>query len=95
MAIWSLVTSLLGFICGIGFIVGLILGIVALNQIKQTGQGGRGFAIAGIVIGGIAIAIGIIAGIAVLAGAGSQTSSSAPLLWGALNSAGVANFSAL
>lgn len=56
MAIGAFVTSLVGLLC-LGIIlgpVGLILGIVALNQAKQTGQR-RGLAIAAIVIGGIDI----------------------------------------
>jgi Domain of unknown function (DUF4190) len=57
MAIASLVCSLFGWLCLIGPILGLIFGFVALGQIKQTGQGGRGMAIAGIVIGGVAIAV--------------------------------------
>jgi Na+/H+-dicarboxylate symporter len=36
-------------------IVGVILGIAALNQIKATGRSGRGMAIAGIVIGAVAL----------------------------------------
>jgi hypothetical protein len=59
MAIASLVCSLFGWLCIIGPILGLIFGILALNQIKQTGQGGRGMAIAGIVIGALVIAAGI------------------------------------
>jgi hypothetical protein len=58
MAIASLVTSLaaipLTALCGIGAlaaIVGAVLGIVALNQIKQTHQQGRGLAIGGLVVG--------------------------------------------
>ena len=42
-------------------IVGVILGHIALNQIKQTGQEGRGLAIAGLVIGYIYIAIVVLA----------------------------------
>jgi hypothetical protein len=53
MAIASLVCA---FFCSI---LGLIFGIVALNQIKQTGQGGRGLAIAGLVISAISIVIGV------------------------------------
>lgn len=63
MAIASLVSSLLGWICGIGPILGIIFGILALNKIKQTGQGGRGLAIAGIAIGAVLIVFGIIGGI--------------------------------
>ncbi|KIA60961.1 DUF4190 domain-containing protein [Nocardia vulneris] len=52
MAIGALISSLVGFFtCGIGSIVGIILGVVALGQIKQTGQEGRGMALAGIWIG--------------------------------------------
>ena len=34
----------------LGSLVGLILGLVALKQIKNRNQGGRGIAIAGIVL---------------------------------------------
>lgn len=33
--------------------LGIVFGIIALNQIKRTGQKGQGLAIAGIVIGGV------------------------------------------
>jgi uncharacterized membrane protein len=57
MAIASLVCSLFGWLCLIiGPILGLIFGFVALSQIRQTGQRGRGMAIAGIVIGAILVA---------------------------------------
>jgi hypothetical protein len=56
-AIASLVCSLVGWCFFIGPILGLVFGFVALNQIKQTGQGGRGMAIAGIVVGGVGIAM--------------------------------------
>ena len=48
MAIASLVVSLL--CCGP---VGLVLGLVALNQITASGEGGRGLALAGTILGGI------------------------------------------
>ena len=64
LAIASLITALAGiplaFVCLLGLpaaIVGVILGAVALTQIKQTNQRGRGFAIAGIVIGSILTAL--------------------------------------
>lgn len=60
LAIVSLVLSLLGVCCGIGSIIGIILGFVALGQIKKTGQNGSGMAKAGIIIGFITMAIGII-----------------------------------
>jgi Domain of unknown function (DUF4190) len=63
LAIASLVCSLVGVCCGIGPLLGVIFGIVALNQIKQSGQDGRGLAIAGIAVGGVLIAAGIAFGI--------------------------------
>ena len=41
-------------------LVGVILGHIALSQIKQTGQEGRGLAIAGLVIGYAYIALALI-----------------------------------
>ncbi|WP_158864254.1 DUF4190 domain-containing protein [Leifsonia sp. AG29] len=41
-------------------IVGIILGFVALGQIKRTGEQGRGLAIAAVVIGFAEIALGIL-----------------------------------
>ncbi|WP_264892701.1 DUF4190 domain-containing protein, partial [Mycobacterium kiyosense] len=64
LAVASLVTSVVGiplwFLCYTGTllsIAGIVLGIVALNQIKQTQQPGRGMAIAGISVGGGTIAL--------------------------------------
>ncbi len=61
LAIASLVCSLLGLACyGFTALVGIVLGVIALNQVKQTGQQGRGMALAGIIIGGVVIALWII-----------------------------------
>jgi hypothetical protein len=67
MAIGSLVASLAGiplfFACFTGAITaiaGIVLGIVALNQIKQSGEQGHGLAIAGIVIGGVVLAFNLL-----------------------------------
>ena len=61
MAIASLVCSLVGvplyFFC-FGFalsIIGIVLGIVALNQVNKTNQTGKGMSIAGIVVGGVGL----------------------------------------
>jgi len=72
MAIASLASSLVGLVCGIGPILGLIFGFVALNQIKNTGQQGRGMALAGIIISALSIVIGIIVAIVVIAAAPSS-----------------------
>ncbi|MFI6870838.1 DUF4190 domain-containing protein [Nocardia sp. NPDC050406] len=64
LAIASLVVSILGavtvFFCGfipVLPIVGLILGVVALNQVKQTRQEGRGLALGGIWVGAAGVVI--------------------------------------
>lgn len=48
LAVAALILGIIPLCVGI---VGIVLGIVALNQIKRTGQNGRGMAIAGIVCG--------------------------------------------
>jgi hypothetical protein len=53
MATASLICSLVGYLCGIGLILGIIFGFVGLSQIKQSGQDGRGFAITGIILGAV------------------------------------------
>jgi Domain of unknown function (DUF4190) len=60
MAIASLVCSLVGFLCWLGSIAGIVLGIVAINQIKQTREDGQGLAIAGIAIGALSLIVGVI-----------------------------------
>jgi len=52
-------------------LVGVILGFVALSQIKRTGEQGRGLAIAAIVIGFISLVLGIIISISVFASLGA------------------------
>lgn len=41
-------------------LLGVILGHIALNQIKTTGEGGRGLAIAALVIGYVSMALAVI-----------------------------------
>lgn len=71
LAIGSLVLSLLGLFCGIGSIVGVILGFIARGQIKRTGQGGDGMALAGIVIGIATLVISIGVYVWILSSSGS------------------------
>jgi hypothetical protein len=55
--------------------VGIVLGVIALNQVKQTGQQGRGMALAGIIIGGVVIVlwiIGVIVWFAIIAASSSS-----------------------
>ena len=84
LAIGSLVTSVAGgllgiplsFVCYIGIlipIVGAVLGVVALSQIKRTNQQGRGLAIAGIVIGATAAVLLVLLVLGVMATAHSPS----------------------
>lgn len=74
MAIGAMVCGLVGTVggavtCGItapAAIVGLVLGHVALHQIKQTGQEGRGFALAGVILGWISVATILLVVVAVV-----------------------------
>ena len=52
----ALVTSLAGLLSiGLPSIAGLILGIIAMRETKQTGQDGYGIALAGTIIGGLVV----------------------------------------
>lgn len=75
LAIWSLVLSLAGILCGVGAIAGVVCGHLALSGIKRNGTGGRGLAIAGLVIGYLVILLTI--GLVALAVLGTATDSSA------------------
>jgi hypothetical protein len=44
------------FLCGIA---GIVMGIIAMNQIKQSGQKGQGLAIAAIAVGALNIVLSI------------------------------------
>lgn len=54
----AIVSLVLAFFISLGAV---ITGHIALNQIKQTGEGGRGLAIAGLVLGYAGIVFGLIA----------------------------------
>lgn len=60
LALWSLAASVVGLLCGIGSIIGIVLGFMSLNQIKRTGQGGRAVAVAGIAIGITSAVVGLV-----------------------------------
>ncbi|MEU8894996.1 DUF4190 domain-containing protein [Nocardia sp. NPDC048505] len=62
LAIGALVASLIGFCsCGIGSLVGIVLGVMALNQLKENPyQEGRGMAQAGIWVGAAGIVVTIL-----------------------------------
>lgn len=60
LAIWSLVASLIGFVCCLGSVAGIALGLVSLNQIKQNQEEGQGLAIAGIAVGAVSLLAGLV-----------------------------------
>ena len=62
-AIGALVSGIIGLLlcfCCIPSIVAVVLGILAMNETKRTGQDGHGMALAGVILGGISIALGIV-----------------------------------
>jgi len=72
LAITSLVLSLIAipgvFLCFFGLFLGvpaIITGGIAIGQCKRTGQDGRGMAVAGVVIGGVALVLEVVYVIAV------------------------------
>ncbi len=62
LAIVSLVASLAGVVvvAFIGQIVGIITGHIALHQIKERGENGRGLALAGVIVGYVSLALYIV-----------------------------------
>ncbi|MFC8531399.1 DUF4190 domain-containing protein [Nocardia sp. NPDC057227] len=69
LAIASLIVSLVGLCTCLGSIVGIVLGIMALNQIKErNGQDGRNMALAGIWIGVGGIVLTVVYFVIVLVG---------------------------
>ena len=58
------VVSLASSVTGFGAVAGIITGHVALSQIKQTKQAGRGFAIAGLATGYALIGLAIVGTVA-------------------------------
>jgi hypothetical protein len=58
-AVWSLATSALTLF-GLGSIIGIALGVVALNQIAVHRQRGRWLAIGGIALGAVTLFVSMI-----------------------------------
>lgn len=63
LSIIAFVISLLGF-----NIIAVILGYIALNQVNKSGERGKGFANAAMIIGLVSIILGIILGFLFFAG---------------------------
>ncbi|HUH72341.1 MAG TPA: DUF4190 domain-containing protein [Mycobacterium sp.] len=63
LAIASLISSFTGLFCCIGSIVAIVLGTIALDQIKRSRQDGSGLAVAGIVIGVATLVVSLVVAI--------------------------------
>jgi len=58
LAVISMISSIVGvFFWGIFAVAGVIMGHIALSQIKKRGEGGRGMAVAGLIVGYVAIGV--------------------------------------
>jgi serine/threonine protein kinase, bacterial len=55
LAVIALISSLVGWIVCVGSIAGIVLGVIAVNQIRRKPQAGKGLAIAAIVAGIIGV----------------------------------------
>lgn len=59
------VLSIVGFILAFVFsLAGLIVSLIALSQIKKTGERGHGLALAGVILSAVFLVLGIVIGIA-------------------------------
>lgn len=65
LAIVSLIASISGFVFlpFIGSVAGVITGHISLRQLRTSGEGGRGMAIAGTVVGWVGVALSLIVGV--------------------------------
>lgn len=61
LAIVSLVASISTIVTGFGFIVGIITGHYAIRQIEDRGEAGRGYALAGLIVGYAVLALILLA----------------------------------
>ncbi len=62
------------FTLGLGSVLGLIFGIVGLRQVSHDGSRGRGLAIAGVIMGGIGVIVGVLLVIGLVVGGSSHGS---------------------
>ena len=64
LAVWALVCGILSLFCGFGTIPGIILGHLALSELKRNpGLTGRGMALTGLIMSYVMLALNIIGGI--------------------------------
>ncbi len=61
MALVGFILSLSSVAVGITLIPGIVLSHIGFSQIKRTGESGRGFALAGIIVGYCLLALSVLA----------------------------------
>jgi peptidyl-prolyl cis-trans isomerase B (cyclophilin B) len=61
MALVGFILSLSAVATGITLIPGIVLSHIGFSQIKRTGESGRGFALAGIIVGYCLLALSVLA----------------------------------
>ncbi len=66
MALVGFILSLSGVATGITLIPGIVLSHIGFSQIKRTGESGRGFALAGIIVGYCLLALSVLAVVVVV-----------------------------
>jgi len=61
MALIGFILSVSGVVVGITVIPGIVLSHIGFSQIKRTGEAGRGFALAGIIVGYCLVGLSLLA----------------------------------
>jgi peptidyl-prolyl cis-trans isomerase B (cyclophilin B) len=61
MALVGFILSVSGVATGITVIPGIVLSHIGMSQIKRTGESGRGFALAGLVVGYCVVGLSAVA----------------------------------
>ena len=61
MALVGFILSVSGVATGITIIPGIVLSHIGFSQIKRTGESGRGFAVAGLVVGYCLLGLSVLA----------------------------------
>jgi len=61
MALVGFILSVSGVATGITVIPGIVLSHIGLSQIKRTGESGRGFALAGLIVGYCVVGLSAVA----------------------------------
>ena len=66
MALVGFILSVSGAATGITLIPGIVLSHIGMSQIKRTGESGRGFALAGLIVGYCLLGLSVLAIIVVV-----------------------------